>query len=121
MRLRIADSGVGMPPEVLARAFDPFFTTKETGKGSGLGLAQVYGFATQAGGEVQDRKQPGPRHDRDPAAAAHPWRAGPARARGGRGGDRRAGRRLQGRVLLVEDDPEVASLTAEMLRGLGLA
>ena len=59
VRLRITDSGIGMPPEVQARAFDPFFTTKETGKGSGLGLAQVYGFATQAGGAAQIESSPG--------------------------------------------------------------
>ena len=120
VRLRIADAGVGMPPEVLARAFDPFFTTKETGKGSGLGLAQVYGFATQAGGEVKIESGPGlgttvtlllPRTHGEPA-----WREpGVAAAATGEpaGG-------LNGRVLLVEDDPEVASLTAEMLRDLGL-
>ena len=120
VRLCIADSGVGMSPEVRARAFDPFFTTKETGKGSGLGLAQVYGFATQAGGEVQIESSPGlgtavtlllPRTHGEPARREPEVSESATGAPGGR---------LQGRVLLVEDDPEIASLTAEMLRGLGL-
>ena len=51
--LEIADTGTGMSPEVLARAYEPFFTTKEVGKGSGLGLPSVYGFARQSGGDVQ--------------------------------------------------------------------
>src|SRR5215467_1240195 len=50
--ITVSDSGTGMTPAVLARAFDPFFTTKEVGKGSGLGLSQVYGFAKTAGGHV---------------------------------------------------------------------
>jgi signal transduction histidine kinase len=49
----LSDSGTGMTPAVLARAFDPFFTTKDVGKGSGLGLSQVYGFAKTAGGHVK--------------------------------------------------------------------
>jgi CheY-like chemotaxis protein/nitrogen-specific signal transduction histidine kinase len=48
----VADTGTGMPPEVVARAFDPFFTTKPTGKGTGLGLSQVYGIVRQFGGDV---------------------------------------------------------------------
>ncbi|MFO1147378.1 MAG: ATP-binding protein [Alsobacter sp.] len=51
--LRVSDTGHGMSPEVKARACDPFFTTKETGKGSGLGLSQVLGFARGAGGRVE--------------------------------------------------------------------
>jgi signal transduction histidine kinase len=49
----VSDSGAGMTPLVVARAFDPFFTTKEVGKGSGLGLSQVYGSAKTAGGHVK--------------------------------------------------------------------
>ncbi len=48
--VRIADTGTGIPPEVLPRVFEPFFTTKDVGKGTGLGLSQVYGFARQSGG-----------------------------------------------------------------------
>ena len=52
VRLCISDTGTGMLPEVLEHVFEPFFTTKEIGKGSGLGLPQVYGFAKQSGGAV---------------------------------------------------------------------
>jgi CheY-like chemotaxis protein/anti-sigma regulatory factor (Ser/Thr protein kinase) len=50
--VRVIDTGLGMPPEVAARAVEPFFTTKERGKGTGLGLSQVYGFVHQCGGEL---------------------------------------------------------------------
>ncbi|UAW97224.1 PAS domain S-box protein [Halopseudomonas nanhaiensis] len=53
LRLRVSDSGTGMPPEIIARAFDPFFTTKPIGMGTGLGLSMIYGFAKQSGGQAR--------------------------------------------------------------------
>jgi PAS domain S-box-containing protein len=59
VELTIADTGFGMPPEVLDRAFEPFFTTKEVGKGTGLGLSMVYGMARQSGGAARIESTPG--------------------------------------------------------------
>jgi PAS domain S-box-containing protein len=57
--LSVEDNGMGIPPEVLSRVFEPFFTTKGVGKGSGLGLSMVYGFAKQSGGHVAIRSEVG--------------------------------------------------------------
>jgi PAS domain S-box-containing protein len=119
VKLSIADTGSGMPPEVLARVFEPFFTTKDIGKGSGLGLPQVYGFAQQSDGQLTVHSEVGngtivtlllPRSLRQPkvvdASSASIVQGDIAR---------------RGQVLLVEDDNEVAALTREMLSYLGFS
>jgi PAS domain S-box-containing protein len=113
--LSVADTGHGMTPEVRARAFEPFFTTKGAGKGSGLGLATLYGFARQSGGNVTIYSEVGkgttvnlylPRAGR--RAAGDAGASQPAVA-GGRGET----------VLVVEDDDRVRRLTALRLKELG--
>jgi len=117
--LCVADSGIGMTREVVARAFDPFFTTKPIGMGTGLGLSMIYGFARQSGGQVRIWSQPGegtrvslflPRHAGavDDADAALPSLALP-RAEAGE------------QVLLVDDEPIVRMLVSEVLEDLGYA
>jgi len=118
VRLSVIDTGTGMSPEILSRVFEPFFTTKDIGKGSGLGLAQVHGFATQSRGTVRIRSTLGqgtsielylPRSSRTPVKT-HPLV------------DLKVGRQKatdHGRILLVEDDDEVAALVSEMLAQLG--
>ncbi|MET0677398.1 MAG: ATP-binding protein, partial [Bradyrhizobium sp.] len=120
VRLSVVDTGVGMGPDVLSRAFEPFFTTKDVGKGSGLGLAQVHGFATQSRGTVRIKSQIGlgtsielylPRSANRPSKARHLIDLNRARPRPKKSG--------HGQVLLVEDDDEVAALVSEMLAQLG--
>jgi nitrogen-specific signal transduction histidine kinase/CheY-like chemotaxis protein len=119
VELTVTDTGSGMPPEVLARVFEPFFTTKDAGKGSGLGLPQVYGFAQQSGGKLTIDSAPGagttvtlllPRSLREPTASREPQVATGTSIRTGID---------HGTLLLVEDDNEVAALTREMLSCLG--
>jgi signal transduction histidine kinase len=59
VELSVTDTGIGMTPDVMARAFEPFFTTKPIGQGTGLGLSQIYGFARQSGGFVRLDSKPG--------------------------------------------------------------
>ena len=115
--IAVADTGVGMAPEVIARAFDPFFTTKGVGKGTGLGLSQVYGFVRQSGGHVKIYSELGvgtsvkiylPRLYGEAAATEQAKRlAGIHR-----------GLRSEV-VLVVEDDERVRALSVEALRELG--
>jgi CheY-like chemotaxis protein len=113
VRVTVADTGEGMSSEATARAFEPFFTTKPVGRGSGLGLSQVYGYAVQSGGAVALESAPG-KGTRvtmifpASAATAEPRDAQP-------GGTAEAG---NGRVLVVEDDPDVLSLAVETLKSL---
>ncbi len=125
VRVAVSDTGQGMSPDVLARAFEPFFTTKPEGRGTGLGLAMVFGFARQSRGAVSIRSQAGqgttvalylPRATAAVAAATPP---DPLHL---------AARRMHAAVpqpsrhpsiLVVEDDPAVREIAAEILRDLG--
>jgi PAS domain S-box-containing protein len=122
----VADTGSGMPPEVAAKAFEPFFTTKPVGKGSGLGLAQVYGFAKQSGGGVSIETAPGKGTRVKvylPSAGVAAWRDEEEVSAGARlGASGEAGRATrQATILLVDDDHAVREVTASALREVGHA
>ncbi|WP_197445605.1 MULTISPECIES: response regulator [unclassified Pseudomonas] len=117
VRLAVIDSGTGIPDDLRERVFDPFFTTKEIGKGSGLGLAQVYGFARQSGGTVWLDTECGRGTSvimMLPRSAHVPDQVPIEDARIDESPDVSAGS-----VLLVDDDEEVAALVGEMLEHLG--
>jgi PAS domain S-box-containing protein len=111
----VADTGEGMPPDVLNRVFEPFFTTKEVGKGSGLGLSQVYGFVTQSGGHVAINSEPGAGTT---VTLYLPAVSAAAEGRPSRRADLEKAP-VMGRILVVEDDPEVLDVTVETLRAFG--
>jgi len=113
--IEVRDSGVGMSPEVLQRAFEPFFTTKPVGKGSGLGLASVYGIVIQSGGHVEVASVEGegttvrillPLEESValPAATDTPVDVAP---------------HGRGCVLVVDDESGVRMVTTNLLRRLG--
>ncbi len=110
--IAVTDCGTGIAPDVLSKVFDPFFTTKPVGKGTGLGLSQVHGFAHQAGGTIRIESELGkgttvtillPREIIRVQADSEE-----ATTTGG-----------SGTVLLVEDNPDVASVSASLLEQLG--
>jgi PAS domain S-box-containing protein len=114
--IAVADTGVGMPPEVMGRIFEPFFTTKEVGKGTGLGLSMVYGFVKQSGGHVKAYSEKGygtvmkvylPRTAPASITTA-PRRAVDATLIAG-----------HETILVVEDDPEVRQTAVALLGELG--
>jgi two-component system, cell cycle sensor histidine kinase and response regulator CckA len=109
----VSDNGSGMTPEVIDRAFEPFYTTKPVGKGTGLGLASVYGTVKQAGGEVTIRSVVGEGtcitmllESVDPCPEAMAM----SKPRSERG---------RGTVLLVEDQDGVRSFSSRVLKGAG--
>ena len=115
--LSVSDDGTGMPPDVVARAFDPFFTTKPLGMGTGLGLSMIYGFARQSGGQVRIYSEVGqgtrvclylPRHAGEEERAS--TSTGPADLPRARHGET---------VLVVDDEPSVRMLIADVLGDLG--
>jgi two-component system, cell cycle sensor histidine kinase and response regulator CckA len=125
--IEVADTGTGIPPEIVDKIFEPFFSTKEVGKGTGLGLSTVYGIVKQTGGFVYVDSEPGrgtafriflPRHHPELEAAAEP--ASPGNGHGeGAAAKPRADLTGQGTILLVEDEEGLRSLNARGLRSRG--
>ncbi|WMY10784.1 ATP-binding protein [Paraburkholderia phenoliruptrix] len=113
--IEVADTGSGIPPDIVTRVFDPFFTTKPIGKGTGLGLSQVYGIARQAGGTARLVSEEGvgttvelwlPQRDRAAPQNAEVF-------------DTEANAVGEKRVLVIEDDSEVRAMLVESLKMLG--
>jgi signal transduction histidine kinase/ActR/RegA family two-component response regulator len=110
--VEVADTGTGMSPEVLERATEPFFTTKETGRGTGLGLSQVYGFVRQSGGFLTIESAPGVGttiriHLPQVTQGTSPHERNTTAESG------------SGLILVVEDDADVRDLVALQLEDLG--
>ncbi|AWN50712.1 hybrid sensor histidine kinase/response regulator [Methylobacterium sp. 17Sr1-1] len=113
--VQMQDTGLGMPPEILARVMEPFFTTKEEGRGTGLGLAMVYGFAKQSGGTVRITSEIGqgttvrllfPATDQAVATERRP-------------APRAADRTGSETILVVDDRPDVAATAKVILEDFG--
>ena len=113
--LSVADTGSGMPAEVLRRIFEPFYTTKPVGAGSGLGLAQVWAFVTQSGGRVEVASEPGRGTTFELFLPLSPEAAdavdGDLPLRAEAGGSER--------ILVVEDEDDVREVAAATLERLG--
>lgn len=117
IRIRVTDTGAGIPSNVIDRVFDPFFTTKPIGQGTGLGLSMIYGFMRQAGGGVRIESQPGAGTTIDlllPRAAVSPASDTMTQASPTPKGDGET-------ILVVEDDPSVRLLVLDVLTEIGYA
>jgi PAS domain S-box-containing protein len=113
--ISVSDTGHGMPPHVLERAFEPFFTTKEPGRGTGLGLSSVYGFAEQSGGHATIQSAPG----QGTTVNLYLPRAHEAAATKTEPAESVALSENSEVVLVVEDNPDVRELTLQRVEGLG--
>ncbi len=116
--ISVADTGIGMDAETMARAIEPFFSTKGIGKGTGLGLSMVHGLARQLGGGIRIFSQPGLGTNVElwlPAAAA------PAQPLASDGKEAARGPPRRGTALLVDDEEAVRHATAHMLEEAGFS
>jgi PAS domain S-box-containing protein len=109
--ISVEDTGVGIPDDIAAKVFDPFFTTKAVGKGTGLGLSQVHGFAHQAGGTVGLKSVLG---EGTTITMCLPKAATQLRSE-----QEQVSTKGSGTILLVEDNPEVATVSTGLLEQLG--
>ncbi len=114
--LAVSDTGHGMTPEVVARVFEPFFTTKPDGKGTGLGLAMVFGFVKQSGGHVKIYSEPG---EGTTVRLYLPRAVGAATGAGQRSGVPIELPRGSATILVVEDEPAVREIAVAILSELG--
>ncbi|QGM45729.1 ATP-binding protein [Methylocystis heyeri] len=123
VEIEVEDNGAGMSREVLDRAFEPYFTTKPVGRGTGLGLSQIYGFVRQSGGLMRIESEPGkgtsvriylPGHA--PTACLQAGSAPPSAE-----SFDHCGSRARGKALVVEDQPEVRSQVVDALQEMGYA
>jgi PAS domain S-box-containing protein len=112
----VSDTGTGMTAETIDKAFDPFFTTKEIGRGTGLGLSQVYGFVKQSGGHVKIYSEVGAGTT---VKIYLPRLFDPELAEEGRSIAAAVPRGSGETILIVEDDPNVRSFAVEVVRELG--
>ena len=112
--ISIVDSGSGIPPEVRARLFEPFFTTKEAGKGTGLGLATVYGIVKQSGGDITVESEPGKGSTFTVVLPSKP-----APRRRGSGASTRTVPRGTETILAVEDEDAVRRIVKIALESTG--
>jgi two-component system cell cycle sensor histidine kinase/response regulator CckA len=128
VRIDVADTGTGIPAEIVDKIFEPFFSTKEVGKGTGLGLSTVYGIVKQTGGFIYVNSEAGqgtsfhiflPRHHAEAEAQADAAAGNAAAKEPAAEPKPRADLTGQGTILLVEDEEGLRSLNARGLRSRG--